>query len=304
MYDVEALPAYVQENRLPLLAASILKGKTVEVINRMSGVKGKAALNLVDIGANFAPGNECGFNDTTEDAFSQRVLETYLIKLEKEWCWKDLIGKWNEYEYRVVAGDKSLAFEEFFLNEIAKKVAAQIEKMIWQGDTSIHANFGGLLRNLSTEVAGTPLTGTTAYENIMQVYMAIPEEVLDKAAIFVSADNFRALVAALVQNNLYHYNPGAPVDEIILPGTNTRVIKVNGLNNAPTWRDSTRTSFNDVIVAADPDNLFYGYDIEDSERAMDMWYSKDNDSIRLRITTNIGTQVAFPNQVIVAGTPA
>ena len=100
-YDVSALPSYVEQNRLPLLAAAVLKGKTVEVINRQSGVKGKAALNIVNVDATLQDGASCGFNDGGDDEWSQRVIETVLLKVEKEWCWKDLIGYWNEYEYRV-----------------------------------------------------------------------------------------------------------------------------------------------------------------------------------------------------------
>lgn len=293
-YTVNALPDYVEQNRLPLLAAAVLKGKTVEVINRQSGIKGKAALNIVDITAPFQAGNTCGFNASGNDTFSQRVIETVMVKVEKEWCWKDLIGKWAEYEYRVVAGDKTLAFEEFFLNEIAKEIAAQIEKIIWQGNTT--PAITGLLGHLTAaSISATQFTGTDDYAKIMEAYMAIPEAVLDKAAIFVSAARFRGFVQGMVAANLYHYNPEAPVDEVIIPGTNTRVIKVNGLNN------STYGTVSDVVVAADPMNLFYGYDVEDSAEALDVWYSKDNDSIRLRMTTNIGTQVAFPSEVIVMG---
>lgn len=293
-YNVTALPAYVQENRLPLLAASVLKGKTVEVINRQSGVKGKAALNIVDIDTKFQAGNTCGFNALGNDTFSQRVIETVMVKVEKEWCWKDLIGKWNEYEYRVVAGDKTLAFEEFFLNELAKEIADNIEYIIWNGDNAL--GIAGLLGNLTAaSVAETQFTAANDYAKIMEAYMDIPEQVLDKAAIFVSANRFRGFVAGMVAANLYHYNPEAPVDEVIIPGTNTRVIKVNGLNN------STYGTVSDVVVAADPMNLVYGYDIEDSDKAFDVWYSRDNDTIRFRMTTNIGTQVAFPSEVIVMG---
>lgn len=293
-YTVTALPDYVEQNRLPLLAAAVLKGKTVEVINRQSGIKGKAALNIVDITAPFQAGNTCGFNASGNDTFSQRVIETVMVKVEKEWCWKNLIGKWAEYEYRVVAGEKTLAFEEFFLNEIAKEIAAQIEDIIWKGNTTL--GIAGLLGNLTAaSVTATQFTGTDDYAKIMEAYMAIPEAVLDKAAIFVSAGRFRGFVQGLVAANLYHYNPEAPVDEVIIPGTNTRVIKVNGLNN------STYGTVSDVVVAADPMNLVYGYDVEDSAEALDVWYSKDNDSIRLRMTTNIGTQVAFPNEVVVMG---
>lgn len=293
-YTVSALPDYVEQNRLPLLAAAVLKGKTVEVINRQSGVKGKAALNIVDITAPFQAGKTCGFNASGNDTFSQRVIETVMVKVEKEWCWADLIGKWAEYEYRVVAGEKTLAFEEFFLNEIAKEIAAQIENIIWQGNATL--GIAGLLGNLTAaSISATQFTGTDDYAKIMEAYMAIPEAVLDKAAIFVSAARFRGFVQGMVAANLYHYNPEAPVDEVIIPGTNTRVIKVNGLNG------STYGTVSDVVVAADPMNLVYGYDVEDSAEALDVWYSKDNDSIRLRMKTNIGTQVAFPSEVIVMG---
>lgn len=293
-YDVTALPSYVEERRLPLLAAAILKGKTVEVINRQSGVKGKAALNIVNVDATFADGSSCGFTDGGDDEWSQRVIETVLLKVEKEWCWKDLIGYWNEYEYRVIAGDKTLAFEEFFLNEVAKKIAAQIEVLIWQGSASPAVN--GLL-DIFTAASQTiaASTGSTDLENIQEVYQAIPEAVLDRAAIFVDAGVFRGAVANLVAANLYHYNPEAPVDEFVLPGTNCRVIKVNGLNNA------TEQGKSKLIVGADPMNLVYGYDIEDSDKALDVWYSRDNDTIRLRCTFNAGTQIAFPSEVVIYG---
>ena len=293
-YVVSSLPAYVEEHRLPLLAAAILKGKTVEVINRMSGVKGSAALNIVDVTAPFQAGSTCGFNASGNDTFTQRVLETVMVKVEKEWCWKNLIGKWAEYEYRVIAGEKTLAFEEFFMNKVAEQIAAEIEKILWQGNASPAIN--GIL-DIFTAASQTvqASTGSTDLENIQEVYQAIPEAVLDRAVIFCDAGVFRGAVANLVAANLYHYDPAAPVDEFVLPGTNCRVIKVNGLNNA------TEQSKGKLIVGADPENLFYGYDIEDSDKALDVWYSKDNDSIRLRMTTNIGTQIAFPAEVVIYG---
>lgn len=293
-YDVTALSSYVEQNRLPLLAAAVLKGKTVEVINRQSGVKGKAALNIVDINAPFQDGSTCGFNASGNDAFSQRIIETTLVKIEKEWCWKDLIGYWNEYQYRVIAGDKTLAFEEFFLNEVAKKIAEQIETIIWQGNNGL--SIVGLLGQF-TAASGTiqASTGSTDLENIQEVYAAIPEEVLDRAVIFCGAGVWRGAVQSLVAANLYHYNPEAPVDEFVLPGTNCRVIKVNGLNSA------TEQSKSKLIVGADPMNLVYGYDIEDSYKAFDVWYSRDNDTIRLRMNSNIGAQIAFPSEVVIYG---
>lgn len=298
-YDVTALPAYVQENRLPLLAAAVLKGKTVEVINRQSGVKGKAALNIVDINAPLKAGNTCGFSANGNDAFSQRVIETFLVKVEKEWCWKDLIGYWNEYEYRVVAGDKTLAFEEFFLTEIAKKIAEQIERILWFGETNI--GITGFYGHLGSAVINAhKCAGNGPLADIMEAYNLIPEAVLDKAVIFVSPSRFRGAVGELVMGNLYHYNPETPTDEFTIPGTNTRVIKANGIQSTDQYTGGN-TPVTDPIVCADPMNLVYGYDIEDSDKNFDVWYSRDNDTIRFRMTTNIGTQIAFPSEVVIAG---
>lgn len=295
-YTMSALTAYVEQNRLPLIAAAVLKGKTVEVINRQSGVKGKAALNIVDINAPFQDGSSCGFNASGNDAFSQRVIETVMLKVEKEWCWKDIMGYWTEVQTRnsIVAGDKELDFEEFFLTKIAEKIAAGIETIIWQGNTT--PAISGLL-DIFTAASQTvqTSTGTTDLEKVQEVYAAIPEAVLDRAVIFVSAGTFRGVVQGLVGANLYHYNPEAPTDEVLLPGTNTRVIKVNGLNNA------TEQTKSNLIVAADPMNLFYGYDVEDSDRTLDVWYSKDSDTLRLRMLTNVGTQIAIPSEVIIYG---
>lgn len=298
-YDVSTLPAYVEQNRGEILGKALLTAKTIDIINRMSGVKGAEALNLLDVTAPLQDGRECSFTPNGDDKFSQRMMQTTLLKVNKEWCWKKLIGYWTEESMRnrIKAGDKSLDFEEFITDRITKEVANQIEDIAWKGldDPAIV----GLLEQFTTagETVLT-LSGASAYDKVLEVYNAIPEAVLDRAAIFVSPSVFRALVQNLVSANLYHYNPEAPKDELYIPGTDTRVVKVNGLMNAEA------SGMSDLIVAADPMNLFYGYDVEDSISAFDLWYSKDNDTIRLRMLTNIGLQIAFPDEVVVGGSPS
>lgn len=292
-YNLNALPDFVDQNRMPLLKEAILRGRTIDLINRQSGVKGKAALNIVDVTATLKDGRNCGFNPQGDDTFSQREIVTNIINVEKEWCWKKLIGKWTEYQMRnsIIAGDKKLDFEEFFTRTIVEKVQAELEKALWQGLVDGGTTLvDGFLKNF-TDAGVTPITlsGATALEKVMEVYNAIPEQILDKAAIFVSASTFRSLVNDFVMANLFHYNPQAPIDELVLPGTNCKVYKVNGLNGAA----------GNPIVAADTQNLFYGFDVEDAERSFDIWYSKDNDTIRLRVVFNAGTQIAFPNEIVV-----
>lgn len=88
----------------------------------------------------------------------------------------------------------------------------------------------------------------------MAVYNAIPVEVLDGASIVVGADKFRAFVQAMVEKNFYHYD-GKPMDnEIMIPGTNVKLIAVNGLNGTG------------AMVAGQLDkNFFYGCDLMNDE---------------------------------------
>jgi len=69
------------------------------------------------------------------------------------------------------------------------------------------------------------------------------------------------------------------------PGTNMEIIGVAGLSGQ------------NRIYAANLDNMFIGVDVEDEESALKVWYSDDDDKIRLRSTFTIGTQVAYQEEI-------
>ena len=64
----------------------------------------------------------------------------------------------------------------------------------------------------------------------MAVYNAIPAKVLEGASILIGADKFREFVQAMVEKNFYHYDGKHVDNEIMIPGTNVKLIAVNGLN--------------------------------------------------------------------------
>ena len=64
----------------------------------------------------------------------------------------------------------------------------------------------------------------------LNVYNAIPAEILDKAEIFVGLDKFRSIRGEITAKNLYHYTADvAEKNTIILPGTDTKLRGVAGL---------------------------------------------------------------------------
>ena len=285
--NVSALTAYVDEQRLPLIRKTIFAAPSVKHFNLQTGVKHSAALNILNTTVAFGDGATCGWDEAGTSAFSQRTLEVGNYKVNMSFCDKAMLKYWNGYEVRVAAGQKSLPFEEDFVAGVIDGVAEKLETIIWQGVKATD-KMDGILTILGAEstVIKTE-AGTTIYDSVLKAYKAIPAKKLDKAAMFIGVDKFRDLVLELTAKNLYHYNPAVDEKmEIVLPGTNTRVIAVSGLNG--------KTS----VVAADPENIYYGVDMEGDEEKFDLWYSQDNQEFRLAINFNAGVQVAFPDEVV------
>lgn len=292
---VTSLPDYVEEQRLPLIAKSVLGAKSAGLFTLQTEVKGPTALNLISTDVVLGDGKECGWDAAGSTEHSQRVLSPAYLKVNADYCDKNLIGKWAQSQVTIAAGIKDMPFEEEFTNGIVEGVQEQVEKMIYFGDvdSSTGVEFDGLVKILEEDDVDTidVSTGSTAYDKVKAVYMAMPEEVIEKddAVILVGAGLYRSFIQDLVTANLYHYNPENDNEEYKLPGTNVRVIKVNGLN----------TTTNGVYaIGARLSNLFYGTNALGDEAKFDLWYSQDNREFRLAIEFTAGVQVAYPSEVV------
>ena len=294
---VTALPNYVEEHRLPLIAKSVLRGKTIELVQIETGVKSDTALNLISAAVKFGDGSDCGWTPTDGVTLSQRKLVPVFIKVNQAFCDKNLLKKWASYEVTLAAGRSTLPFEEQFLEEISNSINEQIEKMVWQGDSQnsgSRVECDGYLKHIEAGGSGatilTDTEGTSAYNRIKGVYNALPARVVDKqdTVIFVSNSLYREFINELVASNLYHFNPDYGQGEYPLPGTSIRVIAVSGL-------DGTNR-----IVAGRLSNFFYGVDAEDDKDTLDLWYSKDNQEFRLAVNFAVSTQVALPDEIVLS----
>lgn len=293
--NVSALNNYVEEKRLPLIAKSFLRGKTIDLIQIETGVLQDTALNLVSASVKFGDGASCGWDATDGVALSQRLLKPTFLKVNQVFCDKDLLKKWASYEVKLAAGREQLPFEESFMNEIANAISESIEKLVWQGDSAngeSRIEPDGYLKLLEAGGSGvvsvTWTAGTTAYNKIKAVYNKIPANIIDKedTVIFVGEETYREFIQNLVAANLYHFSPDYKAGEYMVPGTSIRVIAVNGLNGTG------------KIVAGRLSNFFYGVGAEDDKDTFDFWYSKDNREFRLAAYFAIAVQVAYPNEIV------
>lgn len=303
-YNVQALPNYVDQVRPELISKAVIGAKSASLFNLQTGVKGPTALNLINSQIVFGDGSACGWTEEGATSLSQSILTPRALKINMAICDKTLLSKWANYLVKVQANklDSDLPFEQYFLDDVIKNVKAGVEKMIYQGD-STNANaveFDGLLKILTASGATTVnVSGTaseSAYDFIKKVAAAMPAAILDKddLVILVSMPMYLEYIQDLVTANLYHYNPGNGENEYKLPGTNIRVIGVNGLNN---------TATNDYAIGGSLSNMFYGTNLEDGEEIFDLWYSKDNREFRLAIEFTAGVQVAYQDEIVL-GTKA
>lgn len=289
--NLSALTAYVDEQKIGLIRKSALGAKTLDYVNIQTGVVGPTAINILNTDIVFGDGGACGWNEAGTSTVSQRKIVPALLKVNMSFCDKAMAKYFMNYEVNMAAGRANLPFEEAFIGDVVEKTNAKLDDIIWNGVTVGGTKYNGyldLLTEASIEKTGA---GANVYETVKNVYKAIPANVLDKAVIFMGIDAYRDLVGELVEANLFHHN--ATVDEIremILPGTITKVVAVPGLNGK------------NVIVAGNPEHMFYGTDMTGDDEVFKLWYSDDNQEFRLNIGFSAGVQFAFPSEVVWANT--
>lgn len=298
-FNVTALPDYVEQHREELIGKAVMSAKSADLFTLETGIKGPTALNLIDTTVVFGDGSACGWDEAGATSLSQRILTPQALKVNMAICDKNLLSKWANYLVRVSAGktDADMPFEAEFVDGVIKGVKAGVEKMIYQGDSSSTGTteFDGLIKILtasgSSTIVATAASSVSAYTFLKQVAAKMPAAILEKEdkCILVSTPLYTEFMQDLVTANLYHYNPGDGANEYMLPGTDIKVIAVNGLNNTATY---------DYAIAASLSNIFYGVDLQNGEEVFDLWYSKDNREFRFAIEFIAGVQVAYDNEVV------
>ena len=296
-YNVSSLSAYVQDNHdLLVKNFALIGGGTRSRISIQTGIKQNANINILNLTPTLQSGAGCNFTAAGDAVLSNRLLETAQIKVNMEFCEKTLLGKYAEYLVKVNAVDNPFPFEEYITNALTDELNKKIEKLIWQGDKTTYSSdsdlkwIDGFIHILSAEGTQASGTFTTAYDAILGVYNALPEEVLEQGAeIYVSPAAFREFMQTMVSKNYFNYNPGnQEFGEFLLPGSDAKIVRTQGLSGTK------------VVVGTFAQNLVYGCDMENDEEKFDIWFSQDNRTWRVAVEWNSGVQIAFPGLAVYA----
>jgi hypothetical protein len=310
--DLSALSNYVKENEAQLTAAAIFKPKTASLIeakgNVQVGVKSAEQINIMTTDAVFQTGGTCGFTSSGTTTFTQRPLTVGKIKVMESICPKTFESKYTQKALRQGSTYDYMAYATEFSQQKVDKIGAALETAIWQGSTvSVNGQlnkFDGLIRLVDTlgfGGAGDPINGNPTgitvatgitVGNVISIvdgmFQQIPAALLDKEdfVIFCGNDTFREYVVALRNANYFHYPVNAADMELVVPGTNVKLIGVNGLNTT------------NVLFGTHMQNMYIGTDLLNEEEKFELFYAKEADEMRFVVEFKYAVNVAFPDEVV------
>lgn len=301
-YDVSGLAPYIDDQREELIHRSVTEAQTLSYIAVQQGIKGTEDLKLLDDSIVYQAG-DCTMEASGDTVFTDRQISVETIGYMKKFCQKDLAGFWTQLALRpgAMAEDQTLPFEQVLINYLLELHALELEKLIWQGNKTTGTGNLAFMNGFNSfltvangcvdlNVSGaTSITASNAFEVFYEAFTNTPANIAEGQDFicFTGRENFNFLLKNLVDLNMFNYNPAqiATMNEILLPGTNMRVVKVNGLNGTT------------KIYTGRASHFYFGTDLSSDFESYDLWYSFDDDVIYLRSKFRAGVQVPFLNQV-------
>ena len=296
--NVAGLTAYTDENAMDLIRASLFESKTIGMIQVQPGIKSAATINILSSTPTWAAG-ACGWTAAGSTILTQKTITVSDIKKNEAICLNTLEAYYTQKMMNPGSYNESIPFEQMYAEELAGQTAKMLEVLTWQGDTLGAGNLvfaDGLIKLIDADAAvvtGTALAMDAA--NIVaavdEMVAAIPADVVasDNLVLFMGYAEYRIYAAALRDANLFAYsgaeNQGGQFEQFV-PGTNVKVVGVGGLNGLAR------------MFLAETSNLFVGTDLLNDAESFKIFYSEDNDEVRVIQKMKIGFNFAFPERIV------
>lgn len=297
---------YIDELKDKLMAKMLFEGRTMEFAKVIPGVKNKITLNLL---ANEAEpvAATCGWTPDPSKKYvnlDQKFLEVCPLEIKDAICPKDFE---HLYLGMYMKNNKEVPFEELIAESYINKAMNANEKMIWDagGCTDGLLKMIGIGANVidaSADVAGA----STAIEAVNALIANATPDILmhtDKI-IYTSYAMFNAYASELRAANLYiqantDYNNGGLANyELVIPGTDIKMVAIAGLDGVTVATGYAVNNNKQAMLLTYKDNIVIGTDMLNDEETLDMWYSRDNDEVRVNIQYKLGWNFYFGEHIV------
>lgn len=295
---------YLDEMRDQLLGKIVLEGDTIDWAHLIPGVKNRMSLNGVGP-IDGLKDAACGWNPDGKVVLTQKELIVYPKEIKHAICPKDLE---KTYLGMYMKSNKEVPFIGVIADEYVKTAKEGVENFIWQGDGTNDGLYQQLDPAVNTDVvdASAAVDGVNPFIDKVKAMIAVcPAAVLKRkdGILAMSYPEFMALVMELntTSNFIVTFNDGAPM-EFIFPGTNILIKATAGLNetekvNGVSAQHAPTTG--NAMILTFKDNVNVGTDMLDNDEVFDIWYSRDNDEVRVNVQFKIGATTRYDDFVVV-----
>ena len=285
------------------ISAALRQANSMEYLTMIENIKYKSNIQKMSATDMIADAS-CGFQELTSSlALTEAVLTPKNLQINTDLCKKELLDSWEAAQLRAWAGAPPPAsFDDYVISYLGEVIANGTETSIWTGRDSQAGEFTGFVHggagHLATDAtvvdvandggAGNAYTDSNILTNLQACTAAIPTAVYtkDDLHIYMSPKSYRLYIQKVsAQGYLNAYSMQgdyAPVFEGI------KLAVCNGMAD-------------DVLVAAERSNLFFGTDLlSDQTRIsmLDMANLDGSDNIRVVARYSGGTQVGIGADVV------
>ena len=277
-YNLANLQAYSDEMSFDLISKAVLQTNVMEYATIRSGLKfGTTTINLLDADISVAD-RACGWDAAGNLVYTQVAIDMQEKQTKQALCPTDLRDYYLASRLSASAHAEEVPFEEVTANLFVEKIKNWNETYL-----------GGKILTDITVAKGAADSGqtvastaSTIVNDVMDLIDAVNPAVLgrDDLGVIMSPAYFNMLRRALIAQNLFHFNPADTNsnDELMMPGTDFKVIKSSGFSG-------------NGFVAGPLGDLVIGVGLEDDFDTLKIFYSADNDEVRVMGAWRIGLGV-------------
>ena len=286
-YNLASLQTMSDEMSFDLISKAVLQTSVMDYAQIRSGLKfGTTTINLLDADIAVAD-RACGWNAAGNLTYSQVDIDMQEKQTKQALCPTDLRDYYLASRLSASAHAEEVPFAEVTANLFVEKIRNWNENYL--GATMLGAI---TVANGAVDSGQTVASiASTIVADVMDLIDAVPSSVLDRddLGVIMAPAYYNMLRRALISQNLFHFNPADTNSntQLVMPGTDFVVIKSSGFSVDATYPAVTGQSF----IAGPLKDLVVGVGLEDDFDQLNIFYSADNDEVRVMAAWRLGLGV-------------
>ena len=284
------------------ISAAFRQATSLEYLTMIENIKFKSNIQKMN-GTGLVKDATCDFTGAGTLALTETILTPKNLQVNTDLCKSTLLDSWEALQMRAGAGAPPPAsFDDYVISYMGEIIANATEVSLWGGNDATAGEFTGLVQGavgrlvvdatvvdvVNVGGAGAAFAAGNIIENLQNCTAAIPTTVYTKEDlhIYMSPKSYRLYISAISTLGYVNaYSMNGDYDAVF---EGIKIAVCPGMNN-------------DVLVAAEKSNLFFGTDLlSDTTRIqlMDMSQLDGSDNMRLVARYSGGTQVGIGADVV------